>query len=243
MQYERFYEQVQALRESAREDPHRAGLEALRLLEDLFYEAARERGWRNKHGGLGQYANYLQSRRFLTEGQKARAQRYADIRNCISHRSGLLLSPTLTGEILDFLETLVKSDALTAEQLMSRRLRTVKPSDPLLEARDQMLREGISQLPVLRDGIVEGILTNRDLLLVETQLRGDPERSHVMTVADAMNADPRERLTFIARNAGYEEVLEALQGKSMPVLLVTEHGLPTERLLGIITVSDVLPKL
>ncbi|HBY99471.1 MAG: CBS domain-containing protein [Ardenticatenaceae bacterium] len=243
MEYERFYEQVQSLRERAEEDPHGAGLEALRLLEDLFYELSRERGWRSRRGGLGEYSNFLKVRDFLTEGRHARARRYADVRNCVSHRSGLLISAALTDEILDFLETLVKSGALTAEQLMSRRLHTVEPDDLLLTARDWMLHHGVNQLPVVRDGLVEGILTNRDLLLVEARPRDAHRAVAELRVANAMNADSNERTAFIARIAGYEEVIEAFRASRVVALFVSERGLPTEPLLGIITASDLLPKL
>lgn len=50
------------------------------------------------------------------------------------------------------------------------------PDDALLTARDWMLAHGIDQLPVIRAGLVAGVLTNRDLLLLERQSRDTPTR-------------------------------------------------------------------
>lgn len=243
MDRENFYQQVQALRERAAADPHGAGLESLRLMEDLFFEEARARGFRNRHGGLGEYTNFLKARRYLSEEQHARAQRYADVRNCVSHRSGLLVSAPLAFEIFDFLEMLVKGEALNAAHLMTRNPKTIAPTESLLRARDWMLRKGISQLPVVEGERVVGLLTNRDLLLVEAAQRTQPpESTERLRVADAMSADAQERITFVTPATAYDEVLDALR-RDFTALLVTARGNAEGPLLGIITINDLLPKL
>ncbi len=233
-----WYEHVSVLRTRLEKDAHGAGTEALRLLEDWLYENATDLGFRNERSGMANFIEYIQQRGRLSKSEAARARRYVDVRNCISHRSGLLISPPLAEELLDFMATLFRREAMAAAQLMTPSPQAIGEADPLLEARDRMLRHDISRLPVLRDGRVVALLTNRDILSQQV-------RSKVAspTVADAMSADSLEKVVFLPPEAPYDEVLAHLQGPHVAAVFVTERGDPKEPLLGIISVSDVLAKL
>lgn len=236
-----WYERVQELRLMAEEEPHRAGSEALRILEDWLFESALNLGFRKERAGMREYINFMGRRGRLSKGDSARASRFADIRNCLAHRSGLLMSPALTDELLTFIETLFRSEAIDAEHLMTPDPHCVSEDDLLLEARDWMLEHAVSRLPVVREGQVVGLLTNRDILMLQARQGGSD--TDTLTVLDAMSADSLEKIYFLSPRAPYDEVIAHLQRPNLAAIFVTEGGQPYEPLRGVITVSDILPRL
>jgi acetoin utilization protein AcuB len=108
---------------------------------------------------------------------------------------------------------------------MTRNPTTVCPQETLADARGKMTGGGFRQLPVIADGRVVGIITDRDIREHSMQLR-------LTTVATVMTEQvltvtPKTSLTAAARM-----LLEHKIG-GLPVL----EG---EKLVGIITSSDFL---
>jgi acetoin utilization protein AcuB len=237
-----WYDRTAELRQLAKQEPHRAGTETLRLLEDWLYESANQLGFKKNHGGMREYIDFIAKRGRLSDEEAARARRYVDVRNCISHRSGLLISASLAEELLHFVALLFRSEAMDAEHLMTAQPHVVQESDNLREARDWMLHHGVSRVPVVRGERVVGLLTNRDLLALQASLRDHPAPDS-LTVRDAMGADSLETIAFLPPTAPYDEVLASLQQPETAAIFVTTSGLSTDRLLGVITVSNLLPKL
>jgi CBS domain-containing protein len=58
---------------------------------------------------------------------------------------------------------LAEKDGLTCARWMTSRLHTVKPHDSVARARAILEEHRINQLPVVKDGILVGIVTDRDL--------------------------------------------------------------------------------
>lgn len=218
-------------------DPHAVGVEALKIFEDLLFDMARARGWRGRRGGINEYLDYLGKRRALSAETIALGRRYADIRNCLAHRSGLLVSRPLAEEILAFVQTVCKAQGQVAGDVMTRHLRTVTPDTSLDAARHIMLVNSIGHLPVVVKGRFVGLLTHRDLLAA-WGLRDTAAR-----VADVMTADVEEQVAFVAEDTPLDDVLDLLSKRKVEAVLVTAHGDREEPLLGIITASDVLPLL
>jgi acetoin utilization protein AcuB len=109
---------------------------------------------------------------------------------------------------------------------MSRRVVTIDADRPIREAARQLLRHRIRQLPVLRDGQLVGIVTHRDL-------RGPQPPTRA--VSSVMTAKP----FTIGPDAAVDEAARLLRAYKIGGLPVVEDG----RLIGIITVSDVLDAL
>lgn len=240
-----WHERLTDLREAAHTEPHRAGQDGLRVFEDWLFENAQRLGLHNRgHGGMREYIEFISKRGRLSKEEAARALRFADVRNCLAHRAGLLMSAGLTDELLSFLETLFRREAWDAEHLMTPRPHTVREQDNLRVARDWMLAHNVSRLPVVRDKQrVVGLLTNRDILALQAAETDTPTDASPLTVADAMSADSLEQVLFLPRRAPYAEVLGHLKKPEIAALFVTEGGSPHQPLLGIISVSDILPKL
>lgn len=106
---------------------------------------------------------------------------------------------------------------------MSSRVITVEPQQSLTEARSLLHRHNIRQLPVLRNGRLVGIITDRDL-------RGAGGKD--ATVADLMTPKP----IVIGPNASVDEAARALTAHKIGALPVVDGG----KLVGILASSDIL---
>ena len=102
---------------------------------------------------------------------------------------------------------------------------TMRPEQPIREARKIMAQNRISGVPVTKDGKAVGILTNRDLRFVRND---DQPLSNVMT--------PREKLVTVAPGTQLERCKELLHEHRIEKLLVVdEHG----DLRGLLTIKDI----
>lgn len=237
-----WYDRLEELREQAKESPHRVGMDSMLLLEDWLYEKAKARGFHKPHSSMREYLEFIGRSKVVSLEERARIERYAEVRNCLSHRSGLLMSADLTNELLDFLGRLFRREAITAEELMTRRPHTITVNDRVQEARDWMLENSVSRLPVVDSkNHVVGLLTNRDLLTVTA--KKDGAMVDGLTVGDVMSADALEKIAFLPRTSSYETIVDALQRQNVAAVFITDNGRPNGQLMGLVSISDILPKL
>ena len=76
------------------------------------------------------------------------------------------------------------TDERTLRELMTPRPKTIGREQTLAKAKATMTELGVRHLPVLHGGRIEGILSSRDIALLERLPRVDSE---VMTVEEAMS--------------------------------------------------------
>jgi acetoin utilization protein AcuB len=118
-----------------------------------------------------------------------------------------------------------------------RRFMTVGPHvitsrHTLAEAHQTMRERGVRHLPVVDDGHLKGVVSQRDLYLLET-LRGvDAARE---LVEEAMSSDPY----VVTPDATLEEVAEAMAAQKHGSALVVERA----AVIGIFTTTDALKAL
>jgi acetoin utilization protein AcuB len=118
-----------------------------------------------------------------------------------------------------------------------RRFMTVSPHvitsrHTLADAHQTMRDRGVRHLPVVDDGQVRGVVSQRDLYLLET-LRGvDAARE---LVEEAMSSEP----FVVEPDASLEEVAEAMASQKHGSALVVEGS----AIVGIFTTTDALRAL
>ena len=120
-----------------------------------------------------------------------------------------------------------EGSVVRADDLMNTTVVSVSPDDSVRAARDRMLEEGFSQLPVIRDGRPVGIISNGDIRRVQDEDVGE------LPVAEVM----RESITTVEPAATLEEIDSSLDHHS--AVLVVEGG----QTVGIITEADVAARL
>jgi predicted transcriptional regulator len=116
-----------------------------------------------------------------------------------------------------------ESAVMHAEDIMHEGVVSIEPDDSVRGAIDVMVKEGYSQLPVVRDGRPQGIISNSDIRRLES------ENAAELPVADVM----RESITTVEPNATLDEVNAHLNHQA--AVMVVEDG----QLRGIITEADV----
>jgi CBS domain-containing protein len=120
---------------------------------------------------------------------------------------------------------------MKVKEIMRPRPRVIDSIDTLGEAQQLMQTHGIRHLPVVHDGRLVGILSERDLLEYRANL-GLSERWQDIGVSGVMTRSPRTT----APDDSVTEVAGRLAMTKIGALPVVERGF----VLGIVTVTDVL---
>jgi acetoin utilization protein AcuB len=120
----------------------------------------------------------------------------------------------------------------TIRQHMTASPHTISPRQPLTIARRTMLDQHIRHLPVLDGGRVVGLLSERDLLLVESLPGVNPTdvRVEEAMVQSVFTATPDEPVA---------EVVQTMVQRKLGSAVVVEG----ERVVGVFTTTDALRAL
>lgn len=244
---QQFSVRLAALRVSIEDDPAAAGDQALKLIEEYLESLARSYGYRDD-GSMGRYAMFLRGRSKdgggVPDELLDRIEGYTQVRNCLAHTYGLQTSPALTIELLGFVEQLLKHDATTAAQLMTRDVRSIRASERLVRARDLMLKDGYGRLPVLGEaGEIAGLLTERDIVAAQVLAERTGRPLGALTVAEALPDDAPERIALVAPDTSRDAVADLLRRPGVIACLVRVIGQANEPPIGIITHADLLYRM
>jgi predicted transcriptional regulator len=133
---------------------------------------------------------------------------------------------TKTKRIFETLNDLENKEEIKAEELMNKKIVSLSPNNNIKDSINKMKKFGISQMPVLDDDKVIGLVSESTLL---NALIGKKENN----IQDIMEETP----PIVSKTASVKVVSNLL--KHYPVILVSESG----KLIGLITKSDLLSKL
>jgi acetoin utilization protein AcuB len=127
------------------------------------------------------------------------------------------------------------------EPWMKRPVLTVKPRDSVLHARELIEKHRINQLPVVVDGSLVGIVTDRDLRDAFPSVFEPPRRRPARTTGADPTAIPVEdvmtRGVFtLAPEARVADAARVMRRQRIGAIPIVGNG----RLVGILTRSDVL---
>jgi acetoin utilization protein AcuB len=110
---------------------------------------------------------------------------------------------------------------------MTTDIQTIGDEQPMSVAHQMMRERHIRHLPVLHQGKLVGVVSDRDLRLVETLQDVDPKK---VNVSEAMTMD-----TYVVTpDAGLDEVVATMAAKKYGSAVVTDHG----HVVGIFTTVD-----
>lgn len=133
---------------------------------------------------------------------------------------------TKTKKIFAALSDLEKKEEVKASQLMTSRVVSVHSATPIKEAIAKMKKDGISQLPVIDNHKLVGLVSESTIL---EALLG----SKASKVSEIMQESP----PIVSKTTSIQVVSNLL--KHYPVVIVSEGG----KLVGLITKADLLGKL
>lgn len=117
---------------------------------------------------------------------------------------------------------------MTVDELMTRRLVTLKEDADLNRIDDLLKLNHIRHLPIVRDGKLVGLVTHRDLLRAQARLRA----GHGVTASEVMT---REVETLSPDTSVRHAINRLLDGKFGCMPVVDAAG----TLLGLVTETDL----
>jgi acetoin utilization protein AcuB len=121
---------------------------------------------------------------------------------------------------------------LTIRKYMSHGLHTIGQEQTLNVAHDVMRQHNVRHLPVLEGGKLVGVLSQRDLHLIETLRDVDPATT---TVDEAMTGD----VYVTGPDAPLEEVASQMAEHKYGSAIIVERG----KVIGLFTTVDALSAL
>lgn len=131
--------------------------------------------------------------------------------------------------ILEVLHGMEREKEPKAEQLITHRIIVVGKNEPLSKAIREMKSHGISQLPVMDENRITGLVS--ETTIIEKLAEGkDPTNLHVKDVME-------EAPPVIVKTTPMTAVTELL--RHSPLVIVAENGKPK----GVITKADILKKI
>jgi CBS domain-containing protein len=118
--------------------------------------------------------------------------------------------------------------AKSVRDAMTRGVRTVSPAQSLAEAAEVMTGEDVGSVPVVEEGRLTGILTDRDIVTRAVAERRDPQMVKVDEIAsrELVTVEPEQDL---------DEALELMARHQVRRLPVVEEG----RLVGMLAQADI----
>jgi acetoin utilization protein AcuB len=113
------------------------------------------------------------------------------------------------------------------KKYMTTDVQTIGDEQPMSVAHQMMRDQRIRHLPVLHQGKLIGLVSDRDLRLIETIEDVDPSK---VAVSEAMTAD----VYTVSPDASLEEVVSAMAASKHGSAVVVDHG----HVVGIFTTVD-----
>jgi CBS domain-containing protein len=124
---------------------------------------------------------------------------------------------------------------MTIHEIMSRDVLSITPTAPVLEALRMMSSSGVRHLPVLENGRLVGILSDRDVNRFESseEISNDVVLRHLNApVSESMTREPQT----IASSAGLDEAAQIMIDSKVGALPVVDDG----TVVGMLSTIDVL---
>ena len=115
----------------------------------------------------------------------------------------------------------------TVQKYMTTSPHTIGDDQPMAVAHRMMREHHVRHLPVLRGSKIVGLVSDRDLNMVETLVDVDPRK---VLVSEAMSQDPY----VVSPEASLDEVVSTMAEKKYGSAVIAQH----DKVVGIFTTVD-----
>ena len=124
------------------------------------------------------------------------------------------------------------------EKWMTKDVVTVPPHEKITDAFELMQRRGIRHLPVIEDGELKGLVTDRDirLALIPSPLSTPEERVYHLGALERVDEIMATDLITVEPSTTIEEAAKLMAKHKIGAVLVVRRG----TLVGILTETDIL---
>lgn len=213
-----------------------------RSLADRFLDAyARAETALNRKWGGEEYISFVSlvthasTRDRFVRAHAQELKEYAQLRNAIVHqRDGkdeIIATPTQ--QVTQDFERICQQ--LEADRYIlsyaSKPVQLATPAQTIQEAFALMTQAKSMKLPAYTNDGFAGLITMQDLC--EALLQGHPHTTHLQ---ELLQEEMKDRVTFLAKDARIEQAHNVFAKAG--VILITEHGKPHQKPIGIVTSND-----
>lgn len=176
---------------------------------------------------------------------------YAELRNAIVHNR-TSLEYVIAEPHIEVVEKIEKIDKKLAQpqfvgQLFKKRVHTFQLNDSLKDILDVIKRKKFSQFPVYEGKEFKGLVTTIGITnWLATMMDVAHFPKQIPTLAEILNHEENtQNYQFISSSRTVYDVEEIFKhsvsrGKRLEVLLITEHGRPHQKLIGIVSPIDIM---
>lgn len=217
-------------------------LDAYARIEKILYEIIRE----TKYVPFSQMITRASRENLIISARANDLRQYHELRNAIVHNRGreneVIAEPcdSVTDDIEKIADMLESKHELLS--IASSPVITVGKDDSISSAYRLMRKMNTSKIPVYHNGVYAGLITMEEIAGWALENRNEED-----SVSSILTERKNERVLFVKKNAPLQMIMRSYEsslkhGLTLLAILITEHGLPKEKPLGIITVAD-LPKL
>lgn len=173
-------------------------------------------------------------------------EQFRSLRNLLSHEQfGGDYPIAVSSSVVSSLSSILDEMGLSVYEVASRSVWALKESDSLGEAASLFAEKGFGYLPILDEKKrVLGVITPQKLLSLETK-DGNYKRETIGTYRDEFAlGEQAKRFAYLSRNAPFYQAerlfLSQEGGKRVGLIFLTESGDPSQSLIGLLTVYDIL---
>ena len=124
---------------------------------------------------------------------------------------------------------MMEMEYMQIHEIMRREIKSIDTEATIIEACKRFYRNKVGSLIVLDEGILKGIITERDIISKVVILNKDPNNT---TVEEIMSQD----VITINQNANVEDAIKLMNSKEIKKIPVISE---TGNLVGILTTSDI----
>ncbi|GEM_PF-2230827 len=241
MKLEKYLPLLIEVKDLLMDEPDTAGRKTLSIIENLLRDFAPDYGveYTGDMSGEELVVKLAEKGFIRDEYLKHSLLEICDIKSCLHTSKGFFLKPQTARFIITTLEMLIKHNAKEARHLISNRPVIADVSDTLGFAKEIMMERGFSQLPVM-DGIqIIGVLSLKGLI----GRLSSPENTKWENVRIKDIKEYLEPANIINKYTSVKEILDFFKKNPTGMLIVTETGEKTSKVVGVITASDLIPLL
>lgn len=176
---------------------------------------------------------------------------FADLRNAIVHNSVsveyVIAEPHI--EVVEKIELIDEklSSPATVGEMFKKRVKTFQTSDSLRHALNIIRTRKYTQFPVYTGNTFKGLVTTTGITYWLAKSMVNKELPKYMpTLSNILHFEKEHtNYKFIPHDTTVYEAVEIFKegvgfGKRYEALLITEHGKPQQKLIGIITPHDIM---
>lgn len=173
---------------------------------------------------------------------------YARLRNAIVHGDTDEPIAEPHGDIVAKIENLcrmISAPPAALNKIAKRKVDFVRGETSLKEAVFLLSEKGHSHLPVIRDGKIMGIINGKLIVavLADALRHGkDLERFLKVTpVASILRENPHRLFEVLGKRATIEDAAALFdKNKKLKLILITDTGTADGKILGVVTVADIV---